>query len=165
MTDFVHPPTFFTKGKPMSTSSGYITTLISSVDSAVTRILNDIAAMKAQIVNLQATVDAGGASTADIAALAALQAMVDQLEKAMSVETLEDDQLTWDIIPEGADELRTLQCEIKRLMVSHAALQAACEEAESFLKTTVAYGAARLDKCRVRKALRAAIAGAKEVSR
>src|SRR4051794_32084238 len=108
MTDFVYPPTFFTKERPMSTSSGYITTLINSVDSAVTRVLNDIAAKKVQIVTLEASVASGGATPEDIAALAALQTMVNQMEKDMSDETLEDNLLAWDIIPEDAAEIRTL---------------------------------------------------------
>ena len=51
-----------------------------SADAAITRVTTDVASLKAQIAALQAQIAAGGATPAQIQALADLQAKLDGLD-------------------------------------------------------------------------------------
>jgi hypothetical protein len=68
------------QGWIMSLLSDAIAKVQSSTDAATTRVQTDIAGLRDQIVKLQAQIDAGGATAADLAALAALQAQVDAID-------------------------------------------------------------------------------------
>jgi phage shock protein A len=54
--------------------------LESKVDSATTRVTTDVESMKAKIADLQAQVDAGTATPAQVDQLARLQAKVDAID-------------------------------------------------------------------------------------
>jgi outer membrane murein-binding lipoprotein Lpp len=64
----------------MSELSNKIAELDGKVDAATARISSDVAGLYAKIAELQALVDAGNATPADIAALAALEAKVDAID-------------------------------------------------------------------------------------
>ena len=64
----------------MSVLSDAIAKVNASTDAAIARVTTDVAALQAQIAALQAQIDAGGASPADIQALADLQAKLDALD-------------------------------------------------------------------------------------
>jgi phage-related minor tail protein len=68
------------KEQIVSQISDAIARLNTSLDAAVTRVTTDVAALKAQIADLQAKVDAGGATQADLDALAAAQAKLEALD-------------------------------------------------------------------------------------
>lgn len=70
------------EGDAMSVLSDKITEVGTSVDAATTRVVNDIAALNTKIAELQAIVDAGGATAEDIAALDALKVKLDQIDPA-----------------------------------------------------------------------------------
>ncbi len=61
----------------MSVLSDAIAKLNASADAAITRVQADLDQLHAQIAALQATVDSGGATPADLQALADLQAKID----------------------------------------------------------------------------------------
>jgi hypothetical protein len=67
-------------GGLVSQLSDAIASLSLHVDSAAQRVTADVADLKGKVGTLQATVDAGGASPGDLAALAALQAKLDQID-------------------------------------------------------------------------------------
>lgn len=64
----------------MSVLSDKIASVQASVDTAIARVQADVAAKNKQIADLQALVDAGGATPADIAALETLKAGVDAID-------------------------------------------------------------------------------------
>lgn len=66
--------------RAMSKLSDAIATLGASVDAALARVDEDVQALTAKIAELQALVDAGGATPEDFAALAAAQAKLDALD-------------------------------------------------------------------------------------
>lgn len=68
--------------KIMSALSDKIAVVGTAVDDAATRVQTDVASLKAQIAALQAQVDAGGASQADLDALDALKTKLDQIDPA-----------------------------------------------------------------------------------
>ena len=67
-------------GNTMSALSDKIAAVGSSLDAALARVDEDVQALVAKIAELQALVDAGGATPDDIAALDALQAKLDALD-------------------------------------------------------------------------------------
>jgi len=69
-----------TKEWIMSALSDKIAEVGTKVDTAATRITTDVAALKALIATLQATIDAGGATQADLDALTALETKLDQID-------------------------------------------------------------------------------------
>lgn len=64
----------------MSAISDKIAELKTSLNAAVARVMEDDAARAAKIAELQALVDAGGATPADVAALEELKAIADGLD-------------------------------------------------------------------------------------
>jgi hypothetical protein len=68
------------KGWIMSALSDAIAKVNTSTDAAIGRVQTDLASLKDQVAKLQAQIDAGGASPADLQALADLQAKVDALD-------------------------------------------------------------------------------------
>ena len=66
--------------KLMSQLSDAIAAASASTDAAITRVQTDVTSLKAQIAALQAQIDAGGATPADLQALADLKTKLDQLD-------------------------------------------------------------------------------------
>lgn len=66
----------------MSALSDKIAVVGTAIDDEAARILATQAALQAKIDALQATIDAGGASAADLAALDALKTKLDQIDPA-----------------------------------------------------------------------------------
>ena len=66
----------------MSVLSDKIAEVGTKVDAAATRITTDVTNLKAQIAALQAQIAAGGASQADLDALTALEAKLEQIDPA-----------------------------------------------------------------------------------
>ena len=64
----------------MSQLSDAIAKVSASADAAVARVQTDVQGLKDQIAALQAQIDAGGASPADLQALSDLQAKLDALD-------------------------------------------------------------------------------------
>jgi chromosome segregation ATPase len=64
----------------MSALSDKIKAVGDATDAAATRVQGDVAVLKQEIATLQATVDAGGATQADLDALDALKAKVDAID-------------------------------------------------------------------------------------
>lgn len=66
----------------MSALSDKIAELSTHVDTATTRVTADVASLKAQIATLQTTIDSGGATAEDLAALQTLEDRLDQIDPA-----------------------------------------------------------------------------------
>ncbi len=64
----------------MSVLSDAIAAANASADAAVARVQTDVQSLKDQIAALQAQIDAGGSTPADLTNLAALQAKLDALD-------------------------------------------------------------------------------------
>lgn len=64
----------------MGQLSDAIASANTAADSAISRVQNDVANLRQQVSDLQAQVDSGNASPADIQALADLQAKLDGLD-------------------------------------------------------------------------------------
>lgn len=71
----------------VSKLSDKIAEVTSSVDAAIGRVQSDVATLNAKIAELQALVDSGGASQADMDALESLRAKLDAIDPT-SPETL-----------------------------------------------------------------------------
>lgn len=69
----------------MSALSDAITAVGTSVDAATVRVQTDVAAFQQKIADLQAIIDSGTYTQADVDALAALQAKVDAIDPTSPV--------------------------------------------------------------------------------
>jgi hypothetical protein len=73
-----------TKGWFMSILGDAIAKVTASVDAATARVQADMVGLRDQIAKLQALVDSGGASAADMQALADLQAKADAIDPTVA---------------------------------------------------------------------------------